>query len=293
MGKVGPRTPVNPAARLPWRTGLESVARVVNDDRWQTGISFMPDLCGDVADAISVCDPIAFGPDQNSALSEWDPVELVFGQKMSTMGCALADISAQIQRLIDRQTWSLLETVLWRGEVATSGGVETFAVDGSPNGWLAQAPTLVNSGNPIGVVAGLGMLYEAWSQSMPGEAGIVHVPPRLLPFLEFYGVVIKEGTRLLSAGGDHRFVVGNGYDGSASNGTVPAGATRWVYMSAPVEARLGPPVRMPAPDEIEAAVNRVTNVLEWRAVRPALVSFDPCYVAGVQICLPDPGPACT
>ena len=62
---------------------------------------------------------------------------------------------------------------------------------------------------------------------------------------------------------------GVGYDGSDPDGNVdPTGETAWAYATSMVEIKLGRATLLPGAGEIAAAIDRSTNLAEWRAERP-------------------------
>ena len=120
---------------------------------------------------------------------------------------------------------------------------------------------------------------------------MIHTPQRLVPFLQFYGLIIRNGNILQVAGTDHILVAGTGYDGSDPDLNSAAGEV-WLYGTSPVEVRLSDIFLIP--DNERESLNRITNTIEIRAERLCMASFDytVCHV-GIPVCIPDPGPDCS
>ena len=120
---------------------------------------------------------------------------------------------------------------------------------------------------------------------------MIHVPQRLIPFLNYYQLIVRQGNLLQVAGTDHILVAGTGYTGSDPSLNTAAGEV-WMYGTSPVEVRLSDIVTVPSSER--EALNRETNTLEVRAERAAMASFDysVCHV-GIPVCIPDPGPDCS
>ena len=116
---------------------------------------------------------------------------------------------------------------------------------------------------------------------------MIHVDARLLPFLAFYGLVVREGNLLLTSLADHIVVAGTGYTGSAPSApqTPLTSTTSWIYGTGIVEVVLSDPYGTRYTDP-------PANLVEARAERAVLVSWDTNTHIGIPVCLPDPGPDC-
>lgn len=197
------------------------------------------------------------------------------------------DGAAATARATDRlraQTSHLAEYTFWTGNVGTGG--DTFTSLTWPNTALADtASTNLTPVNPLGVVAGFSAAMRHLADNLGGLRGVIHIPVDLLAYAAHYGVVIRDGFTLGTALGDHLVVAGSGYPGTAPDGTAAAAGTVWMYATGMVRAGATPIVT-------HSAVDRATNKSQAVATRTVLAEWDQRVHAAVQICLPDPGPAC-
>jgi hypothetical protein len=90
-------------------------------------------------------------------------------------------------------------------------------------------------------------MVAALDAALGGERGIVHVPHFLVPYLQFYGQIDRQGNVLTLNHTDHLIVAGTGYDGSDPDGTVTAGEP-WIYGTGPVGVAVSPTINLSSVD---------------------------------------------
>ncbi len=194
--------------------------------------------------------------------------------------------SARAVARLRAQSSHLAEYTFWTGNIGTSG--DTFTSLTWPNRALASnvaAVTNLTPLAPLGVVAGFSAAMRHLADNLGGLRGVIHIPVDLLPYASYYDVVIRDGFTLGTALGDHLVIAGSGYPGTAPDGTAAAAGTVWMYATGMVRAGATPIVT-------NSAVDRETNKSQAIATRTVLAEWDQQVHAAVQICLPDPGPAC-
>lgn len=183
------------------------------------------------------------------------------------------DVAAAFDNHLSRE----VERGLWSGR--------DDAVPATDDWYLASSGADdINSGTAVGLVTGLTDLIAAMDDTLGGERGVIHAPHFLLPFLQFYGQVEREGNVLRIQHTDHLLVAGTGYNGAGPDGTVTAGEP-WIYGTGPVGAAV-------SPTQLVRSVDWETNTLNVIAEAVAATYFSPCTHIGVPVCIPDPGPDC-
>lgn len=270
-----------------YRIGLlASAATYPPGVRWQGGVTYRPIESnipiGSANYSFYPC-TAAFGVDlEGSAPVRWEPFGLALGDKCLAGATDDDEERARAERRLAVQTEYLLGRIFWTGEVAGS----TFTALGAPNRPLAStSATLLTTTGPVGVVTGFSLAIQYLADVLGSQRGMIHVPPKLLPFLAFYGVALREGFQVLTAIADHLVIASPGYQGSAPSGEPDDPSTTWVYVTSIVRA---------AVSEVRAfpALNRSTDEIQTYASRVAIAEWDLQAHASIQICLPDPGPSC-
>lgn len=295
MVTVAPRVGVPAPIPVPSRHGLLSVATTPPDNNsrgWQGGITYQPEFSvPDFANAgVEINCPPSDYPGHDTVIEpglvSWDPYELVH---LDTTVCVLPDFLPEVRRRAERNlerfTGHYLENILWTGNV---GLVDFDAAH--PNVALSGPDTYTPVGTTAqGVVTGWGVMLRELGLHIGGVRGVIHVTPRTLSFLNFYGLVEMRGEQLFAKNTDHLVAVGTGYTGNGPSGVAVA-TEQWIVGTSPVQVRLGP-IRVPFVRQGDG-FNIENNRFEYRAMRLALASWDRTAHIGVPLCLPDPGPDC-
>lgn len=294
MATCGPRAAVDAPFRAASRIGLTTAAlnaQTLTDlyggppRPFVGGVEF--DQLGG-PDAVGTVDPFAEHDKpitESAGTDEWDPFLIWTGEMCSTFGGSLEQTRAWAEQRLVRQTSHFVEGVVWTNLV---DGTAFNAGSAHPNIGLANAAaTQPNGATAVGLVTGFSDMILALSDSLGSERGMVHVDSRLLPFLAFYGLVVRDGNQLLTSLADHIVVAGTGYTGSAPNApqTPLTSTTSWIYGTGLMQVVLGPVTLYDTTDW-------QSNFVEARAERPVIVSWDTSTHIGIPVCLPDPGPEC-
>lgn len=287
-----PRAAVDAPLRNPTRAGsLIASALTPDGPRWYGGIEYRPEL----DNLTQTWEPHSSSPATKTIASvpesvQYDPYVIWVGSSEFPASSRYDEEARRVTTNLDVQTSHKVEEVLWSNQVdATDYGAT------HPNIALADtsAASLItpNGITAVGIVTGMHDMVEALNLYLGGARGMVHTPQRLVPFLEYYRLIVRQGNMLQIAGTDHILVAGTGYSGSDPSLNTAAGEV-WLYGTPPVEVRLSDIQVVPGSER--EALNRTTNTLEVRAERLALASFDytVCHV-GIPVCIPDPGPDCT
>ena len=286
MATCGPRAAVNPPFRPPSRIGLVAAARELGQGRPMVGGVEFDYEAG--AAAVGSVDPYA---DHTKSITEsadtvqWDPFLIWTGEACSTFGGSQEESFETARLRLIRQTSHKVEEVVWTNLV---DGTAYNTGSAHPNIGLANSgATQLNSGTATGIVTAFSNMIMALADDLGSERGMIHVDARLLPFLSFYGLVVREGNLLLTALADHIVVAGTGYTGSAPDApeTPLTSTTSWIYGTGIVELALSDVYGTQYTDP-------ETNTVEARAERAVLASWDTNTHYAALACIPDPGPVC-
>jgi hypothetical protein len=173
-----------------------------------------------------------------------------------------------------------VEREFWTGALGTTPHLAANAQVTDVDGTILQtaATVLVTGGAVVDAVEGLARLEEALGWCY-GSEGVIHAPNSVVTHWEAYGLLRHDGTRLRSPSG-HIVVSGNGYPGTAPDGTAPGPGTRWVYATGAIQLRRGP-IEMSATNNSEM-VDRAKNDIVLVAERTYVIDWDCCHLA-IQI----------
>ncbi len=155
-------------------------------------------------------------------------------------------------------------------------------VPGNP--YLADANLVVlNSGNATGLADGLARLEQAIAETHRG--GMIHMPSALAAAYSARdggNAVHIEGGRMFTINGTP-VIPDYGYTGNAPSGQSDNGPTElWAYATGPVQTlRTAQPVIIP--EDLSQALDRLHNVVEYRAERYYVPFWDTALQVGVRI----------
>lgn len=172
--------------------------------------------------------------------------------------------------------------------LAAFGAVESYAVELEfsqglalpTNPFLADAnATVLNGGNPTGIIAGFALLEEAIGAT--GKAGVIHATPGAATAARAARVVSMDGVYLRTVLGTP-VAVGDGYIGAQPDGEAAAGlAESWAFATGPVQIRrsdifINPPL-------LAEALDREINQVTYRAERYYLADWDTALQSAILL----------
>lgn len=278
-------TVVTPPAIQPPRVSLLASAEEVNDGaRWTAGVTFEPYGCGHNGGVLPVCVTEDSEYDDKNFESEHRVIEVEpfvawYGDSCSTATFLSRDFADRASRAFLAAESALIARELWAGDIAAS--------EGFPNPYLGD-------GNATTVALGYGpsmsltLLQQALADLLPGR-GMIHATRDLASLWYESGIIRREGTLLLDAF-DNIVVADAGYPGSGPDGENRTLTTSYAYGTDVVQVRRDGQVRLlPGVEDYAAAMNRDTNLIEWRAERIVMAYWPGCaqVVVGVDHCAVD------
>lgn len=276
-----------PAPQMrPPRVGLIASASLPTDPaRWQGGIRYQPEGCSQGGGVITRCAPGTGGTtakttSAGASIVDWEPYPIWDYYRCSTFGTDLAEAEARARRRLEACESRHLERELWRGDAARAdqlaAGTQRFLASLASDVVTSTAATPANA---------LACLEEAIGGCGCGQRGMIHATRQIVTLWAAQQLVRREGGLILTIN-DTIIVSGAGYDGSGPPGivggapTAPATNAIWAYATGMVEVRRDPIRMVGKPDEW---INRETNLIEARAERIALASWDGCCHFAAQI----------
>lgn len=200
------------------------------------------------------------------------------GVTCSTFGSPLTnetlpEFRSEALRRLDLCRWPAIAREVWAAEQALA------ATPPVENKHLASEDAVVLAEDPVGLVAGLGMLERALGDCSCGQVSMIHVDRSLVAHLDHAGVVhTTAGSGRLWTATDTLVVADTGYPGTAPGGADPDEGVAWMYGTGPMTARLGA-VDYSNRDGWESGVSAPTNDVGVWAVQPVAISWQCCHFA--------------
>jgi hypothetical protein len=272
-----------------------STARTVSGDVWRTAaLTFTPEPCGGEGGTYDPsCGPTTVDISGDKSTVKTPEHFHAFGvhepESCSTFGYGGLDTDQRSQRALALDEAKQVEREFWKGTRAQAIG-GAFLL----NRWLARNVAEPITGNPPAVTQlkggvaqnptrALAELEQAIANGRSGGRCLIHASRRTVTYWTENGHLYRVGNLLLTMASDAIVVSGEGYDGSAPDGTLDAtGDTAWAYATGPIEVFRGP-VEMLRPNSPElTGSNRRTSI----ATRKYALEVDPCVYVGIKVTHP-------
>jgi hypothetical protein len=280
----------------PPRVSLLASAQEVNDNaRWLSGITFEPVGCGQVGGFAPLCTDsetpsfLASKPTSSSefpqepSIVEYEPYGLWFADVCSTATFQSRNFVERAMARYMANESGYMAYEFWAGSVASALGLPNFYLqngDATDVGLGSAWPVFQALGRlqvEVGVIGGYYGRY------------MIHAPRDVVSLWYAAGLIRREGTVLLDAF-DNIVVADAGYTGGGPAGEMRSPTTAWIYATDPVQVRRENQVRLlPDRDEVMggAALNRDTNLIEWRVERMVAAYPAGCLHLSVEVDLCD------
>lgn len=291
---VNARTHVPPPATTPSRYGLLSAVdlRPSADTYWRLGVTWQ-DTCPTGGSTLEVCYPSApavtgtsFSKSANATRSNWGATPFTVYVEVDCSAPAFwDDKEAYVRTAFERVEQWQLENIFWTGTVAGVANAAlphlaaTTAIIESGLGYnttLQQAVTQVAHVNPSPAEA-IGEVEKALANCLRGVQGVIHIPAQFAPIMGAQNLLVSDGPRLRTHNGN-LVVLGNGYPGTAPDGSSPAAGHTWIYATGPIFAyRSDITVLL----NNNASFSRTDNTVKAIAERTYLLGYDCCLIGSV------------
>lgn len=289
---AGPRLIVNAPTFTPSPYGLLSVAQQVNTDgtpHWQNGITWQSRCLSPMGrstydECIAVTGTGGPPPDPNPKTEVLDLT--LRGATPFTayakFDCALVGMDEALKiatdALAQSEPWQV-ERAFWTGLV--DGRVIAFPhlaanadVFDAQSVKLQSTASLVATGAALDAVTALGLLESALADCYNG-VGVIHIPVKLLPTLQFHNLVTAQNGKLRTLNGN-LVAVGGGYPSTSPSGVPSATGEAWMYATGAVFMYRG---SVQVPTDRVSSINRASNTREMIAERTYVIGWDCCHHA--------------
>jgi hypothetical protein len=244
-------------------------------NRWECGIEYEQETCGDVAGWHSVCPPEAPTPKPATLqfpLTEGIPFTAVLGVQCPLVGYTLDEFERRVHNAHAANVARAVEEIFWTGSEDNNSLAGTAA---------NPSDCEVLSATPLSVVGGISAL-EGFLASSYGGVGVVHAPATVAAYAAQAYQIERSGNQRLTPLG-HRWAFGGGYMINTGPDGVPAAAgTAWLYATGAVniwrsEVWINP-------SDLQYAFNTRTNDTLVYAEQNYVVTSE-CVCAAVPVSL--------
>lgn len=291
----GPRNEFPPPTTTPTPYGLLSVVQYpdATDPHWRNGINYGP-LCGlngGVGGAVTFddyCSVSGVGTKSATATRFWrgaTPFTPYARVDCSPVGGfwddpTFADAQQLAAAALTRSEGWQVERAFWTGSPPVGASnlqvyphlAANAAVVDSTSGLfsvtLQTAATVITG--VVDPVEGLGWLEQQLANCY-GQQGVIHIPAFLAAAFDSYGLLRTQGGKATTLNGN-LVAIGNGYPGTAPDGTTPTGAL-WVYATGAVFAYKSPAMEF---RQVES-FDRSENTLQQMVERTYVLGWDCCH----------------
>lgn len=280
---MAPRSPIIAPQATPPRYGLLAGVPTIEDGaRWEGGVDWAPEQCGD-SGAFAVDCPGSTPAQESSANPDTavaDPFAVFAEDRCGTFGWKARDRSGRARRQLEATRSYQVAREFWRGDLIASAGLDNVP--------LADAAAFEVTNEASSIKVAVGYLELALAECGQGRRGVIHVTPQALLHGVAQQVFMAEpGTQRWMTALGTIVIADAGYDGSAPDGS-PPGTGQWAYGTSMVTVRLGVvDITPPGGDEaaMAQAMDRSINSVVFRAEQLVLVQWDPCchYAAELDI----------
>lgn len=249
---------------------LDSSFELIVEDRWEMGFTFLPEIDYD-AGTVELCTGLPVGqsslPDRTGpAVVEYYPFGIEIDVVCPSRGFQTADYVGRARRAIELAQSKAAEAEFWLGTSSPLDGATKLNQNLVGDGAMIAAGT-------TNTLDALGVFTEYLADQGQAARGMIHVSPRLALRWVEAGMVVREGRRLVTVVRGDIVVAGAGYAGTGPTGQAAPGASEeYGFVTGLVYSKLGD-VEI-TPSTLGEAIDRNTNVVQYRASRTAAVVHD-------------------
>lgn len=259
------------------------------DEQWIRGYNYDAVSTPKSVDLVSIDDPTItdgniYTDTGSTPYYEGSPFFIQVTDQKSGLAVDQKTWRDDILRQLDLVTQKALEVELWEGPVAADTG------NAVPYLTRENGADVLTTGG-VHPRKALYLAEQAIASHPLGSRGTIHMTRDVASALGSRIVykdpkgVYTDGHAITRLGTD--VVIGSGYSGNGPDGEANAEATetnKWLFVTGPVEIHLGKAEVMN--DNLGQGFTS-DNTVNYKALRPAAVHFDPSVWAAAQITLPD------
>lgn len=271
-----------PQATPPRYGLLPALGTLDSPDRWQQGVKWGPEQCGDSGATTVDCGVTdEMTPGTNPDIAMADPIVVYASDHCSTFGFEARDFTARALRQLDATQSFQVAKELWAGAITVAESLDNIPLNDS------SADTVTSA--PVSIKFALGFLEQELAVCGQGRRGIIHMTPMALIHAVGQRLLEVSSAGVITTPLGTLVIADAGYDGSGP-GNVAAGASQWMYATTWMQVRLSPvdviPGTLADARTWAAAITRSTNDVLVFAMREALVQWDPCCHKAAELDIP-------
>lgn len=304
MTRLAQPTPAAPAVPRRSRISLLDQSTTLSDrvadsdGLYLGGVKYRP-LPLPESNYVGSFDPCA-DPTSTVAFPDTDLIDFPPFPIFATGGCpvigavadSIPDAVALARTNLVTQRSHLIEEVLWTGVLQSGDNYVDIASDDTARALPTAGYTAITGAidTALDVVPAWSKILE-WAADTAGDRNLmIHVPPALVPYLTFYGLIFRDGRNVFTEIADHQVIIGSGYGGT----TVPASAAALaadehiVYVTAPIAVAVSEPSTNG--DDYRHWVDRTNNRVEAMVTSMAVFEWDTQIHGAIRVGSPNPGP---
>jgi hypothetical protein len=282
----------NPVTFTPSPYGILSVATPATPDNrhWQAGVTYQAN-CLVTNTTYHEC--IAVTGSSSEAVAPPEPDAKESGTDFSFRGalpftiyaqfsCSPVGMGSELQRLAtdalkhhaSRQIEQVFATGIVAGQQIIFPHLGHDAIIYDEDGILLQSvPVTGSASDPA---AALGFLENHIGDCYAGR-GVIHIPRLALPTFDALGLIRQVGSRLQTLGGN-LVVAGDGYTGTAPDGSEPSAGQTWIYATGMIFEMHGD-IRVSG---LVESFDRGNYTMTYLVEQSWLIGWDCCH-AGIPV----------
>lgn len=271
-----------PPAQPP-RFGIVAAAPVINDQaRWQAGVSFEPEQCGQSGRIGYLnCGPTSeVDPDRGPGTVNADPFAVWASDRCTAMGGVGRDWQGRARRQLEATRSYQIANELWEGTLAVADSLDNRA--------LVDLDSDVLTAGAVSVQDALGCVEQGIADCSEGRRGMVHVRPQVLTHMALNNMVTLQGNTWVTPNG-HIVVPDAGYTGNGPAGQPATVSSQWIYGTGIIALRLGEVTVTPGSlDDArtfaqQGAFDHTNNDVLVVAYQPVLIEWDLCCHVAAEV----------
>jgi hypothetical protein len=255
------------------------------DERWIRGYNYETNTAPTSVDLVSINNPAVSGGNLYSGVGaqhffQGSPFFVQVTVKESGLAVDQVAWQSAILEQLDIATQKAIERELFDGAVATDA---TTAVPFLRK----QDGATIKTTSGVNPRKALYLLEQSIATHPLGARGVLHMTRDVASALGSRIIFKDKGDGVAYTRLGTQVVIGSGYSGSGPVGATGAAASdtnKWMYATGAVEVHLG---KGEVVNDNLGQGFTSDNTVNYKAVRPAAVHFDPSVWATAQITLPD------
>lgn len=241
--------------------------------RWEAGFQYLPEQGSVTSGVADPCSPGTMTDVANVDKVVNIPAMIWAGFKCSAFGWEATDFKGRAERSLLAEESRQAAHEFWTGAQSASSSWGNLH--------LASAATTVLSSTGVDPGPALAILEDALAELSDGQPGMIHVTRQVGALLSELGNTFRALDGKIYTYMGNLIVPDVGYPGTDPTGAKPASGASYAYATLMVTVRRSPITVVP--ETMGEAVDRLHNVVEFRAYRAISVSVPDTVLVGVKV----------